>query len=428
MGVIKPKIRDKVYSYLFLALAFFIPVHDKLVPPIILLIGLNWILEFNFKEKFNRIKDSVQRRNILSFGILYILYVIGTLYSTQLKGQEGALFDLEVKLSLLIFPLLFSTIDFSSFKKGFFGQVLVFFVAGSLSSGVVLFGLSIYDYFERGNDFTAFFYTNFSHWQHPSYLALFYAFSIAVLIVRLFPDEAISKNERYFYFLLILCFQLLIVLLSSKAGILATVVMYFVVVVYLFVKKNLAISKRFWLPLFLFVSFFLTLSIFPQSYGRFISVKHAVEHESTLQKNTNESSAARILVWKSAFEIIKSNPVIGVGTGDVKQELRKVYKKNEIEGAYEGHLNAHNQFIQTTVALGIVGLIVLALSFLMPAILSFKKNSLLYLLFLVLVSFHFLVESMLERQAGVVFYVFFNSLLFYFATGKNEPGNKNSQA
>ncbi len=423
MGMIKPKIRDKIYFYLFLALAFFIPVHDKFVPPIIILIGLNWILEFNFKEKSQLIKHERKRRDILAFGLLYLLYVTGVSYSSQLKGQEGAFFDLEVKMSLLIFPLLFSSIDFGPFRKNFFNRVLGSFVIGSLFSGLLLIGFSSFEFFNGKGDWNLFFYTKLSHWQHPSYFALYYAFSIAVILVRLIGNFEISRRERYFYFILILCFQLLIVILSSKAGILAVAIMYLVILLYLFVKKNLGISNRFWAPVFLFISLSLLLIMFPQSYGRFVNAKSAVEHETSLPTDTKESSAARILVWKSAFEVIKANPVIGVGTGDVKQELRKVYKEKKIEGAYEDHLNAHNQFIQTTVALGVLGLLVLVLGFLMPTIYSFKRNSLLYLLFLVLAGFHFLVESMLERQAGVVFYAFFNSLLFYFAIEKDKRLN-----
>ena len=410
MGFPKPNINNRVYHYLFIALAFVLPLHGRLVPPVIALIVLNWLLEFNFKEKYNRIKKSGHRKNLLAFGLLYLLYIIGTSYSNVLYGQEGAFFDLEVKLSLLLFPLLFSTIDFQSFGKGFYNSVLGFFVVGSFFSGMLLIGFSFFEFINGTGDSSLFFYSRLSRWWHPSYLALYFAFSIATLIVRLIDKTEISKNERLLYFFLIFCFQVFIILLSSKAGILATLIMYLTIIAFLLIKRKSNYKKRIWIPLVLSISFFLSMVPFPQSYGRFISVKTAIEQKGTAQTNTHESSAARVLVWQSALEVIKSNPVFGVGTGDVKQELGKTYKT----GADENYLNAHNQYIQTTMALGIIGLMVLLLSFLLPAIISFKRNYLLYLLFLVLAGFHFLVESMLERQAGVVFYAFFNSLLFYF--------------
>lgn len=409
-----------LYYYFFIILAFVIPLYDKLVPPVILIIGLTWILEFNFKEKVQRIRESRKRKSILAFGVLYLLYVIGTSYSAVIHGQEGALFDLEVKMSLLIFPLLFSTIDFSNLREDFAENILDAFVGGSFLNLLFLLAHSIYRFFFLGQPSTVFFYTGLTVYFHPSYLAIFYTFSIGILVIRLISSTGSTKFQRYLTLFLIFLFQVFIVLLSSKAGILGMAVVYIVITVYLIVKKSFGIRILFLVPLFLLVTFVITLFMFPQSYGRFITVKSSLEHEDSIQADTHESSAARVLVWKSALDIIKKNPVIGVGTGDVKQELMKVYKENGIEMAVEEHLNAHNQYIQTAIALGIIGLLVLILYFVLPSVYAYKNDNLLYLILLALIGFHLLFESMLERQAGVVFYAFFNSFLFYFTVEKKQ--------
>ena len=418
--MINTTIRNKIYYYSFILLAFVIPLYDKLVPPVILVIGLTWILDFNFKEKVARVLQSRKRKNILAFGVLYLLYVLGTSYSQVLYGQEGAFFDLEVKLSLLIFPLLFSTIDFSKLREDFAENILDAFVAGSFLNLIMLLGYALYRFFSLGEPSTVFFYTGLTVIFHPSYLAMFYAFSIAILVIRLFTNTGSSKIQRYITLFVIFMFQLFIVLLSSKGGILATALLYLIIAVYLFIKKSFGIRILFLVPLFFLATFVITLFMFPQSYGRFLTVKSSLEHEKTLPADTHESSAARVLVWKSALEIIKANPLFGVGTGDVKQELMKVYKKNGVEMAMEEHLNAHNQYIQTAVALGFAGLIVLLAYFILPFIYAFKNDNLLYLILLALVGFHLLFESMLERQAGVVFYAFFNSFLFYYTVEKKQ--------
>jgi len=417
MGLFKPKIRDQIYYYLFLILALSIPLHGKLIPPIIALIGLNWLLELNFKEKYARIKKSVHRKYILAFGILYMLYIVGISYSSVMHGQEGALFDLEVKLSLLIFPLLFATIDFSGFKSDFFKMVQKAFVLGSIIGSVFLFNNAVLSYFYE-NDFSVFYYSNLSAHFHPSYLAMYFTFDVAIILSWLIGNRQINSSKKTISILLILYFQVFIILLSSKAGILSVGVIYIIFAIYIFLNKSYRTLTSVLTPLLLLISFVAILFMFPRSYGRFVSVVSSIEHEETLPANTHESSAARILVWKSAIEVIKDNSVFGVGTGDVKQELRKVYKEKNIESAYEDHLNAHNQFIQTTVALGIIGLLVLLSFFILPFIYAYKNNNPLYILFLAIIGFHFLFESMLERQAGVVFYAFFNSLLFYFMDKK----------
>jgi len=409
----------KLQYYLFIILAFFIPVFGKVIPLIIALIVLSWLLELNFKEKYVRVKKYVHRKNIIAFGFLYILYVIGTSYSSVMHGQEGAIFDLEVKLSLIIFPLLFATIDFSGYKSDFFIMVQKAFVLGSIISSVFLFNNAVFSYFYE-NDPSVFYYSNLSAHFHPSYLALYFTFSITIILSWLINNRQINTPKKIISTLLILYFQVFIILLSSKAGILGVGVIYILITLYLIIKKKSESPSLFLVPLFLLISFIFILFMFPRSYGRFVTVVSSIEHEETLSADSHESSAARILVWKSAMEVIKDNPVLGVGTGDVKKELRKVYKKKNIESAYEDHLNAHNQYIQTSVALGIIGLLVLLLFFILPFIYAYKKNNPLYIIFLALIGFHFLFESMLERQAGVVFYAFFNSLLFYFTIGKKD--------
>ena len=418
--MINAHIRDKIYFYFFIILTFVIPLYDKLVPPVIMVIGLTWLLEFNFREKIERVKVSRKRKNILAFGVLYLLYVIGTTYSDILHGQEGAFFDLEVKLSLLIFPLLFATIDFSNLREDFAENILDAFVGGSFLNLLFLLFHAVYRFFFLGEPSTVFYYTGLTVFFHPSYLAMFYAFSVGILVIRLFSNTGSTKFQRYLTLFLIFVFQVFIVLLSSKAGILGMGVVYIVITLYLLIKKSFGIRILFLVPIFLLATFVITLFMFPASYGRFGTVKKSLENEQSLPSDTHESSAARVLVWKSAFEIIKSNPLIGVGTGDVKQELMKVYKKNDIEMAVEEHLNAHDQYIQTAIALGIIGFLVLISYFILPAIYAYKNDNLLYLTLLSLVAFHFLFESMLERQAGVVFYAFFNAFLFYFTVEKDK--------
>ena len=70
-----------------------------------------------------------------------------------------------------------------------------------------------------------------------------------------------------------------------------------------------------------------------------------------------------------------------------------------------------------------MGFLTLLASLLFPAWFAFRQKELLYLLFLALVSFHFLVESMLAKQAGIVFYAFFNTLLFYMAFSQKKEGS-----
>lgn len=422
MILIKPSIRDKIYYYLIILLSFALPVHDKLVPPIILLIGINWLMELNFKEKIIRIRKNITNKYILSFAILYILYIVGTFYSSNLSGSSGAYFDLEVKLSLLLFPVFFSTIDFSEFRKDFYDKVQYFFVVGCLISSLIIFINASIEYLGE-NNINVFYYSKLSFSHHPSYLALYYSFAIVILLNWIINNELKKSIFKFVTIFLVLYFQLFVVLLSSKAGILGLTVIYFVVFFYLPIRIKKKITRPLIISVSLFMVFILILFLNPRSYNRFIATKQAVEEENKPNSEKTEGSVTRLMIWKSSLDVVKENILFGVGTGDVKPALFEKYLENNLDDAYESNLNVHNQYLQTFIAIGIFGFLILVASLLLPAILTIRRKKLLYLLFLSLVAFHLLVESMLERQGGVVFYAFFNGLLFYYSFSNNTIDN-----
>jgi O-antigen ligase len=134
---------------------------------------------------------------------------------------------------------------------------------------------------------------------------------------------------------------------------------------------------------------------------------------NTDDKNSEESTASRIAVWQAALEIISENFMTGTGTGDVKDALIKKYSEKGMSFAREMKLNAHNQFIQTFAAVGVIGFIILLSSFFFTTLYAWKRKKYFYLIFLLLAFVNFTTESMLETQAGVVFYAFFNSVLLF---------------
>ena len=113
---------------------------------------------------------------------------------------------------------------------------------------------------------------------------------------------------------------------------------------------------------------------------------------------------------------IKEHPIWGVGTGDIKDELYQRNLSNGYTGVAEMHLNAHNQFLNIYLAIGILGFLTLLLSFLKPfwrirGEHQFVVRSLVVILFLSL-----LTESFFETQAGIVPGAFILSLIANYST------------
>jgi len=175
-------------------------------------------------------------------------------------------------------------------------------------------------------------------------------------------------------------------------------------------------EKRFKRSVFLLIGalamFLSSLFIFPESSGRIkVAVETIKTNESEL-KQSGESTADRLLIWKTALELSRQNLWLGTGTGDVKDELVKKYLEKGMNHPAQLKLNAHNQFIQSFVALGIPALTVLILIFLIPLWLSFRKKYWVYFAFILFFAFNIMVESMLEVQAGIVYFAFWNLLLW----------------
>ena len=147
--------------------------------------------------------------------------------------------------------------------------------------------------------------------------------------------------------------------------------------------------------------------------------------DPNLQPDANlKSTGARIWIWKATNEIIKENPIHGVGLGDTRDELSTKYKKMGIKSLEGSDLDSHQQFLQTFATLGLLGFLSLSLIFIVIIMTGWKqKNFLLLGIGLIYLLFG-LTESMLETQAGVVFFTFF---VFFFASTNNRLNNTSNE-
>src|SRR3970282_426907 len=91
-------------NFILFAFAFCLPLFPKLLPPLIILLVFFWLFAGNLKE---RILMFFKNKIAIFISGFYFLHLTGLFYSDNLKFGFA---DIEIKLSLLIFPFLFSTI------------------------------------------------------------------------------------------------------------------------------------------------------------------------------------------------------------------------------------------------------------------------------------------------------------------------------
>ena len=130
------------------------------------------------------------------------------------------------------------------------------------------------------------------------------------------------------------------------------------------------------------------------------------------QNPNGHSIVQRIIYINTSFHIIKNNFLFGVGIGDVKDAFAKQYEVENAQLKGSNRKRVHNQFLSIFVALGVFGFAYWMFAMLFPYFYLGGKSSL-YFYFLVIVLFSFLTDNTLERQAGVMFFSFFNSLILF---------------
>ena len=127
------------------------------------------------------------------------------------------------------------------------------------------------------------------------------------------------------------------------------------------------------------------------------------------------SLVQRLVLWKTAWKIFKQHPILGVGTGDVRDAFEEEFQKEN--SVFAGSkLRSHNQYLSIAVSLGIVGLLVFLFSMVYPATVLKMWGYAPYFYLFVIMAMSMLWEDTIESQVGVTIYAFFSS--FYLFTRK----------
>jgi len=379
------------------------------------------LLDVDFKSSFKQLVTT-KFSKIYLLHLLYILFLfIGVLYSTN---KDNAFEIILRHILLIIFPVLIVS-SYRIIKLNFNKILLAYIMANTLLMSIYLFfaifrtvllfvsSLSYYtidQLLQQSSSF--FFYEEFTQFAHPTY-------SAASVVLSLYLLYYLAKNKllpyyfnKAFALFLGVFLAFCVFLLSSKAGLICSVVVLLIILFSWIIEHRNIYTISISIALIILVSLTITTNRRLRT-----SFTHVSNNTKALNRTSKESTDLRILLWESASEVIKNNFVYGVGTGDAEIELSKTFlKKNQVPTV----LNAHNQFIEILIELGIIGLTVFLAMFFIPLFYSLRSKNYLFAIFVLIVIINFLFETMLNRVAGDIFVGFFFSLLFIFGDEKVE--------
>ncbi|MCM5527518.1 O-antigen ligase family protein [Parasegetibacter sp. NRK P23] len=250
--------------------------------------------------------------------------------------------------------------------------------------------------------------------QNAIYISGFTYISFCFILFEgknLWPSQQFIR-WRSAWLMLLFCFLLL---LSSKLIISIT----FVTLIIAFYRIA-AEKKR--SPLILTVSliifsltFISSIILTPPINKRFKEIIQTDYKKITQEKfdpNTYFSGLEfRLLLWRFGFDIAEHENTLlfGVGPSNSQPLLQKKYLEMNMYSGEKGtdnvgylSFNYHNQYLQTLVDSGLVGLAVLLLLCASMVKMAFSSGTVVLKCISLLIIIMFLTESMLERQYGII--------------------------
>lgn len=403
--LIRTFIKNNLFLIFSCALMMALVLFRKATP---YFIGL-WFLSAVYESFQN--KDYSFHSNLkwsLLIASLFFLYLMGFLFSDFTRDASKAL---EIKASFLIFPLGFFLRRKSISTKDIY-YILFAFQVGCFLSATYLFSRFLPEYFSHSplftdNGFTYAFRTfgEKTLGVHATYLSIFYLLSIFIQL-KIKEVREIVKNKKIaqvFNLAHVLILSIFSLLLVARAPLLAFLVGFAAVEMIQNWKRGLSV-------LIAGIVLLVVAVLFVPSIGN--RFKEAINStEVTENAQSVNSSSLRKSIFNCSKKVISENWVMGVGLDNIQNELNECYDSYNNTELSTSFYNSHNQYFDLMLGLGILGLI----SFLMIQIFPFNNPKALtfslLLFFKVFMAICFLTENILNRQHGVVFFVFFNCIL-----------------
>lgn len=421
---------------------------------------------FDQKFKFNENQMRFKWAYII-FAMTWLMYLVGMLYT---ENQSVGWAQVSKKLGFLIFPMIFLFSDMSYLTKQRLKAIGNALILGCILFFMMNFVYALYDVIFNGYSTSRFFDPDLMklYYVHHSYLSMYASLGLMFCFMGIFENE--KRKIKIINLLAYLTLVVFIILIRSRAGLIwlvLTFVLQWIWLTFIMKKKKLGVIMG---CVFVFAVAAACVA-FPRSVSRITDTIANIMSE--------HSSDHRLVQFKGYKQVLEDNWLFGVGTGDRSDETMASYQRYKdnivkqigpemaevidkaidnqwyepvdgmrqlvyeeavkmgkdpdfvvsylveyqfIRYAIDKEINAHNMFFETMLSVGIIGLLLLLAYFVIPLVLWIrtKRFDMLYCSLLLMIGFNALFESVFEVQLGIIFFCFFNSLLFNAAFVHNK--------
>ncbi|MFD2698170.1 O-antigen ligase family protein [Mesonia sediminis] len=392
---------DSARIFLITLIGISLPYHSPPLTLIAICVVLVLGIKANFKTFFNFDK---LWRTYLIFGIVYLL---SCLISNLINDEGLTSKHLTKNFFFILLPLslganrdILKSLTIRKFFI-FFCIATIVFVSVALIKTLYLFKIGVVN---------TIFYESIEQTAriHTTYLSLLIVLSFHYLLNQYLSLNARTNIKSRIILLGVIFLFTLNFIVLARVGIIA---MVFIILFHLiFNAQN---SK--------FKLFFTTLIIFGVIGAGFIKFGWSGERIKNLfeaNQNNKSDTANRVILWTSALDAFQNSPnkLLGAGLDKSQVLLNNSYRANNFFG-YKSNYNTHNQYLQTMLENGWMGICILLFAIIYGFIKAIKQKKYLFLGVLMIFCIFFLTESILERQLGILSFLIFLPLSYLY---KNE--------
>ncbi len=246
-----------------------------------------------------------------------------------------------------------------------------------------------------------------------NYLSLYIAVIIIILSRYVRVQTRFTKKNGFVLILLVGLFMSL-VHLSNRTSFLSIILISLFLLV--FDRRGKLWEKSFILLSIIVVSIFIVKNV--THLNTKLTKDIFKNPDIELVGENNPRNIPRISRWIALIDNPSEIGFFGVGISNAQSYINKKYLAYDLKVAYKNGYNAHNQYLQTYIESGLLGLCLLLIILFYPFI-YFCKHKYFYSASTVLIFIIFgMTESFLLRQSGVVFFVPYITLLLTYPVDK----------
>lgn len=349
---LKQQFNPSLYAnYLLIAYGFFLPISPKVASLLMIFIALLTLMSKNLKERF---MSALQDKIIIAFLLFYIMHLGWLFGSEHIHAALLKIKDFKYILSIIIIAIVL--------KKEFITRILSAFLLAMLFSETMSYSMFF-------NIPVPFIHLSPNDGSNVPFMLSYTQYGVILsvsmgLILYMFTKKHLNPYIKALYIVFFISASVNIFFIGSRIGYLLYLINIATVVFFIY-RSNF--KKALFLILILTTIGYLTAFKYGETFNtRSEAMFNDINFLS--ENNFSTSLGIRTGYYVYGWDLIKENPILGLGTGEhiaasEQKILAKETNPENINGLLyalkSGHnASLHSEYLDITIQFGIIGLII----------------------------------------------------------------------